>query len=369
VQNYPTMPRRLPPGCVEDRDRHGNIRAYYRGKGRPKVRLRSSPWTPEFMAEYEAAKGVLAATQPRSTGVATGTWRWLCVKYFGECAEYKRLDPQTQRVRRSILEATFDEPIAPGSAKLFRDMPLSRMGTDAVEVLRDRKIDLPGAANNRVKAIRQVFKFGARKKHPDGKPYVLNNPARDVEKFSYGSSGFHSWTPEEVRQFEERHAVGTKARLALALLLFTWQRRADVIRFGKQHVHNGKLTFTQRKGRHREPITLSLPILPILQRIIDASPCGDLTFLVNYLNRPFTDAGFGNRFRDWCDQAGLPNCSAHGLRKASATIAANNGATPHQLMAMFGWKSIKMAQHYTRAADQIRLAESGMFLLDTNGNG
>jgi Uroporphyrinogen decarboxylase (URO-D) len=51
------MPRRLPPGCVEDRDRHGNVRIYYRMKGRLKVRLRGTPWTPDFMAEYEAAKG------------------------------------------------------------------------------------------------------------------------------------------------------------------------------------------------------------------------------------------------------------------------------------------------------------------------
>jgi integrase len=359
-----TMPRRLPPGCIEDRDRHGNVRIYFRAKGRPKVRLRGTPWTPEFMAEYEAAKGA-AAEPSRKSRVAAGTWRWLCVKYFGECAEYKRLDPQTQHVRRLILEGTFDEPIAPGSAKLFRDMPLSRMGTDAVEVLRDRKIDLPGAANNRVKAIRQVFKFGMRKKHPDGKLYVSNNPARDVEKFKYGSTGFHSWTQEEVRQFEERYPIGTKARLALALLLLTGQRRADVIRFGKQHVRKGKLVFTQRKGRHRKPKQLSLPILPVLQRIIDASPCGDLTFLVNHLNRPFTDAGFGNRFRDWCDQAGLPKCSAHGLRKAGATIAANKGATSRQLMAIFGWDSIKMAELYTQAADQERLAESAMYLLDT----
>lgn len=361
---FQSMPRRLPPGCVEDRDRHGNIRIYYRVKSRPKVRLRGTPWTPEFMAAYDAAKG--AAAEPlKKSGIMVGTWRWLCVKYFGECADYKRLDPLTQHVRRLILESTFDEPIAPGATKLFRDMPLSRMGTDAVEVLRDRKIDLPGAANNRLKAIRQVFKFAMRKKHPDGKPYVLNNPARDVEKFKYGSTGFHSWTQDELRQFEGHHPVGTKARLALALLLFTGQRRADVIRFGKQHVRNGKLIFTQRKGRHRELIKLTLPILPVLQRIINASPCGDLTFLVNHFNRPFTDAGFGNRFRDWCDQAHLPNCSAHGLRKAGATIAANNGATAHQLMAMFGWKDIKMAQRYTQAADQERLAESGMYMLDT----
>src|SRR5262249_10521570 len=171
----------------------------------------------------------------------------------------------------------------------------------------DRKIDLPGAANNRLKAIRQVFKFAMRKKHPDGKPYVLNNPARDVPKFKYGSTGFHSWTPEEVRQFEERHPIGTKARVALALLLFTGQRRADVIRFGKQHVRNGKLMFTQRKGRNRKPKQLTLPILPALQRIIDVSPSGDLTFLVNDLGRAFTDAGFGNKMRECSDQADLPN--------------------------------------------------------------
>jgi hypothetical protein len=201
------MPRRLPPGCVEDRDRHGTVRIYYRAKGRPKVRLRSTPWTPEFMAEYEAAKGIEASVSSRSRAIVPGTWRWLCVRYFAECAEYKRLDPRTQHVRRMILEDTFDEVIAPGSAKLF--FPLSRMTMDAVEVLRDRKIHTPEAANSRLKAMRQVFKWGLKKK------LAPSNPARDVEYFKSGSTGFHTWTPEEVQQFERRHPVGSKARLAL----------------------------------------------------------------------------------------------------------------------------------------------------------
>ena len=62
----PSMPRRLPPGCSEDRDRHGNVRIYYRPKGRPKVRLRGEPWTPGFMAAYEAAKGTEFKTSDRS---------------------------------------------------------------------------------------------------------------------------------------------------------------------------------------------------------------------------------------------------------------------------------------------------------------
>ena len=330
---------------------------------RPKVRLHGTPWTPEFMAAYEAAKAEPAAE--KKSGIASGTWRWLCVKYFAECADFKRLDDRTQHVRRRILEGTFDEPIAPGSPKLFRDIPLAMMGVEAIEVLRDRKSATPEAANARVKAIRQVFKWGMCKKSAEGRPCAPGNPAREVSYLKSGSTGFHTWTPEDVSQFEERHPVGTKARLAMALLLFTGQRRSDVTRLGRQHVRNGRLTFTQHKGRKHKPTQLTLPILPVLQRIIDASPCGDLTFLMNDLNRPFTDAGFGNKFRQWCDEAGLRHCSAHGLRKAGATIAANNGATTKQLMAIFGWSSSKMADHYTRAADQVRLADSAMHMLES----
>src|SRR5438132_8299354 len=88
------MPRRLPEGCVEDRDRHGNIRIYYRAKSRPKARLRGTPWTAEFMAEYESAKGHSAPVTRKE--MTAGTWRWLCVKYFAECADYLRLDDHTQ---------------------------------------------------------------------------------------------------------------------------------------------------------------------------------------------------------------------------------------------------------------------------------
>ena len=232
------------------------------------------------MAAYSEATD--AIPKLAKTGIGLGTWRWLCVKYLGECVDFRRLDPRTRHVRRLILESTFDEPIAPGSPKFFGDMPLAKMTADAVSTLRDRKMDFPEAANSRVKAVRQVFKFGVNKK------LMTLNPARDVPYIQTGSTGYHTWTLEEVRQFEKRHPIGTKARLALALLMFTGQRRSDIVRFGKQYAKGGKLTFTQHKGRKRKPKTLVLPILPSLQSIIDASPCGDLTFLVNDLDRPFT---------------------------------------------------------------------------------
>jgi integrase len=96
--------------------------------------------------------------------------------------------------------------------------------------------------------------------------------------------------------------------------------------------------------------------LPPLQAVIDATQIGHLTYLVTAFGKPFSDAGIGNWFRDRCDEAGLKHCSAHGLRKAGATIAADLGATDEQLMALFGWKSRRQVSTYTRGANQKKLA-------------
>lgn len=68
-------------------------------------------------------------------------------------------------------------------------------------------------------------------------------------------------------------------------------------------------------------------------------------------------------------KAALPHCSGHGLRKADVTLAAANGATTNQLMVMFGWRTSRMAEHYTRQAEQKRLAGGGMHLTDWDRKG
>jgi len=103
-------------------------------------------------------------------------------------------------------------------------------------------------------------------------------------------------------KFEERHPIGSKARLALALFQFTGRRKSDVVLFGKQHVRDGRVIFTQQKNRHRKPARLELPVLPALRKIIDASPCCDLTFPVTEFGKPFGVKGFGGKMRQWCDE-------------------------------------------------------------------
>lgn len=354
------------PYLCMDRDRHGNARYYVRRKRHKKVRIRAVPGTADFLAAYEAAIAELGGAPRASSEVDTrpkpGTFRWLCVRYFSS-TDFRQLDPSTQTVRRRVLEHICSEPIAPGMAETYADFPIGRLTAKAVRILRDRKGELPEAANVRIKAVRRLFSWAME----DEVPGVTSNPARDVKYLRGRRGGHHSWTVEEVEKYERRHPIGSTARLALALLLYTGQRRSDVVLFGKQHVRSGWLRFTQQKNRNRQPISLELPVLPVLHDIIAASRTGDLTFLITDYGQPFTANGFGNKMRQWCDEAGLPDCTAHGLRKAGATIAAENGATAHQLMSIFGWLTLKEAERYTRAAEQKRLAAAAMGLLERKG--
>ena len=260
-------------------------------------------------------------------------------------------------MRRGILENTCSEPVSPGSQEVFANFPLGQLSAKAIRVLRDRKAAFPEAANGRVKAIRRMYAWAMEAE------LVSVNPARDVTYKRRVSEGHHTWTEEEIAQFELRHPIGTKARLALALLAYTGVRRSDVVLLGRQHIRHGWLKFVAQKGRNRKPVTVEMPIIAPLQRVLDAGPCGDLTFLMTDLGKPFTANGFGGWFRERCDEAGLPQCSAHGLRKAGAALAAENGATLHELMAIFGWLTMKEAERYTQAARRRRLARNAGHLL------
>jgi len=332
--------------AVEDTDRHGNVRLYFRREG-GKVRLRGPLGSPEFLANYKAAANPKTPRKPRTLnpgGLTPGTFKWLCAQYY-KSALWAELAPGTQKTRRAILER-FAEHKGSG------DKPFKMMLPRHIRGRRDEMMATPEAANTMIKVLRQLFRFAVRYDHHD------TNPAADVELLKSSSEGYHSWTLAEIEQYEVKHPIGTTARLALALALYTGQRRSDLVQFGKQHVRDGWLIFTQHKGRARHPVKLEIPIIPALQAIMDAGPTGDLTFLVSKQGRAFTNNGFGNRVREWCDDAGLPNCSIHGLRKAAAARLAEMGCTEFEIMAITGHQTSKEVTRYTKAASQKTRAEA-----------
>ncbi len=336
---------------VSDTDRHGTVRVYVRRHGR-KVRIRELGTIEDFMAAYRAAlecdgNGSLSSTAPRT---APGSLRWLVTSYYG-CPEFLGLHESTRAKRRAILD---------GICLEHGTKPFARMETRHVRLqIRDPKAATPEAANDRTKALRQVFRWAVEV------GYAVANPARDVPMLaSNNPDGFHTWTEEDVQKYEACHPSGTKARLALALFLYTGVRISDVVLLGPQMERDGNLCFTEAKNRANKPKHREIPILPVLRAELDANPSGHLAYLITKWGRPYASPNaFASRFKSWCVQAGLPHCSAHGLRKAGATFAAEHGATEHQLMAMFGWDSPKQAALYTRQANRKRLAAQAMHKL------
>jgi integrase len=189
-----------------------------------------------------------------------------------------------------------------------------------------------------------------------------DDPTRDIQAIRVKTTGYHSWSEDEIAQFEQRHPVGTTARLALALLLFTGQRRSDVIRMGRQHIRDNVLQVRQSKTG----VELMIPVHADLHTAITACAGAHLTLLVTESGKPFAAGGFGNWFRKQCDRAGLPHCSAHGLRKAACRRLAEAGCSPHEIGAISGHATLKEIVRYTKAVDQRQLAHAAMDKMRTN---
>src|SRR5215469_13435350 len=351
---------------VEDVDRHGNVRVYFRRKGKPKIRLIETPGTDAFAKEYQRAfRGeVKPAPAGGNTPAIPGTMRWLCEQYYASAA-FQSLAESTRKVRRGILDEICQR------AGNFR---YAVMETAHVAKLRDEKAAFPHAANNRVKALRQLFAWATSPEYA----YAKKNPARDVGKLRGNNpDGIRAWTEADAVGYEARHPIGTKARLAFDLLLYTGVRRSDVVKLGPQMerrlietspdgrtVEIQKLVFTETKGGSRVVKAHELPILPPLRQSIDATTTGHLVYLVTASGKPHSAKAFGNWFKKRCREAGVEEVSAHGLRKLGAQRCAEAGATEHQLMALFGWTTPQQAVAYTKKANRARLEASAAPLLE-----
>jgi integrase len=335
-------------------DRHGKPRFYLRRPGFKNAPLPGLPWSPEFMAAYEHA----LAQQPVPIGsqrTKPGTLRALAVSYYSSLA-FREMSSQS--VRRNIIERFCEETDKRGEK--YGDKPAASLQREHVIKLMAARADKPDSANGLRKALRALMKHAIEIRIRN------DDPTQGVKALKPKSKlGFHRWTEAEIQQFEAKHAIGTKPRLALALGLYTGQARQDVVKMGRQHIEDEVLNWVRGKTEKSTGIELAIPIHPILRSIIDATPSRHLTFLVTEFGKPFATAGFGNWFREQCDMANLRHCSFHGLRKAASVRLAESGCTPHEIAAITGHASLKEIERYTKTAEGKRLARSAMTKVKT----
>jgi integrase len=253
---------------------------------RHSVRLPGLPWSPSFMAAYEAALGG-PRTAIGAGRIKPGSVAAVVAAYLDSQQAFASKSAGTQRMRRGILNR-------------FRD----------------------------------AIKLRAIK-----------------------SDGHHAWDEPEIARYEAHYPIGTRERLAFALLLYAAQRRSDVVRMGRQHIRDGVLTVKQDKTG----VTLAIPVHPHLRAVLDATPSENLTFLITENGKPYGGNYLSASFRQWCNAAGLPRrCVAHGLRKAACRRLAEAGCSANEIMSISGHATLKELIRYTAAADQARLARNAL---------
>ena len=324
-------------------DRNGKPRYYFRRAGFKSVALPGLPWSHEFMAAYEEASAG-QVVQVGASRVKPGTIRALAISYY-TLGDFRFLEPSSQAVYRRIIDRFCRD---------HGDKRVATMQREHIVKLMAARAEKPASANGLLKVLRMMMQ------HAVNTNMRADNPTRDVKTIEIKTDGYHSWTEAEITQFENRHPIGPRARLAFALLLYSGQRRSDVVRMGRQHIRDGWLHIRQVKTGTE----LAVKMHSALQAIIAASVVGQMTLLVTESGKPFTAAGFGNWFRKQCDLAGLNHCSAHGLRKAAARRLAEAGCTEHQIAAITGHASLREVARYTKAVDQKRLAEAAIEKLE-----
>jgi integrase len=259
---------------------------------------------------------------------------------------FTALKASAQRTYRAHLErflATYkDDAVADVQARHLLSILDKRAGT-------------PAAANALRNVLRQVFQFAFER------GWRGDNPMRDVRRIRYEKKPFRTWSEDDIAAFEARWSRGTRARLALDLLLYTGQRRSDVIRMGPQHVRGDTIMVKQVKTG----TMLALPLHPELRASLAELKGDHLAFLMTELGAPFASpTAFYNWFVDCAAKAGLPKgLSPHGLRKSTVCRLLEAGATPHQVMSITGHKSLAEIERYAAEVNQPRLAAAAVVKL------
>jgi integrase len=360
------LPRRpLFPGHKPPRGLHGEITQhgkevwYFREGHGPRTRILGDFASPQFIEAYHRAKYGRPAgdtTMPAQRKVLspkdTNSLLWLIEKYLSSPA-FAAKKPNTQKQHRFILSVI---------ARKNGDKPFRALDWSNIKAIRDhiaaygsnpaKPAPAPAMANKFISILGILFDWAIEEERllPEGA-----NPCQGVKRVVYEQETNHPWTDAECDAFEAAYPLGTRERLAYALLSMTGQRSSDVVTMGPQHIdQNGVMRIRQQKtGKW---ITVKVP--PSLAAAIAAGPTGEKTFIAKTDGKPLTISAFGQWMRAACDRIGAECCTPHGLRHAAATRALEAGCDVDYLMGVFGF-TLQNAARYVQTARLEHAAERG----------
>lgn len=319
-------------------DRTGKLRRYFRKGGKRIGPLTGEPGSAEFMtayAAYLAEKPAAAKTTLHADSLGK-----LIIDFYGSRFFTDR-KPSTRQLYKYALE-----PIA----KEHGHRSASAMTAEHAEkIINKIGATRPGMGNLTRAVMRRVMQFAVKTK------IRKDNPMLGIEPFKVGEH--HTWTEAELKQFEAKWHLGTRQRLAYALLLYTGQRVGDVTKMSRADLADGLIHVVQQKTGAE----LWVPIHPELDKAMKAYSARGLTLIGDQNGKPLQRAALSALMRTSIREAGLPpRCVAHGLRKAAMRRLAEADSTANQIASISGHKTLKEVERYTKAADQKKMARQAM---------
>lgn len=353
--------RFLPKHVYVFQSQHGAERLRFMCKGLKGGYFRNPFGTKEFQEEYEAFLGAKPrAPKPIVSRSVPGSLDELIDAYLSVPS---RLGPSqvTQDKVRAVIEdfrqGRGDRPVRLITFEAIDKIVAKKMVKTGIG---NKTKGGPHAARKLRKELIRLFDFAVKK------GMLRDNPARLAEKVKQPvgekSKGFHSWTEAEIDRYRAFHQLGTRERLAMELLLWTDQRRGDVVKMGKAQIERGRIPVIQEKTGKTLWIAMPPQLLEaiVAMRPEDTSP---FCFLITKRGGPFTKESFGNWFKKACVAAGLPHCTAHGLRKATLRRMAELELANKSMKSVSGQTRDETLAMYIEDANQTRLADSAITAL------
>jgi integrase len=328
------------PGVAAYFDRHKKRRFRFRAKGFS-AEIHGEYGSDVFRQNYENALVGKRSREIGSLNTKRGTINALVVSYY-RSPEFVSLKDSTKATYRREIERLREE---------HGHRLVDQMKRQHVVKLLEPLTDRPSARNNRLRMLAMLLN------HAIEVGWRSSNPASTIKKMRSNSQGFHTWTEAEINQFFDFYESGSTANTAVTLMLHTACARADAVKLGWQNVKGQRLQYRRQKTEGSSSVVIDIPIHDDLMKVLDTLPRGKMTFLETSTGRSRSASGLGNAMRKWCDNADLPACSAHGLRKACATKLAEAGATEREIMSWTGHTSPKMVQVYAGKARRGLLAD------------
>jgi integrase len=340
------------PGLLVEPLPSGNARYRVRPEGEPKKRIRihCGPGHDDFQRQYLAArrgekpeplKVASDYAKPRSIGWLVNTY----LEFLEARVKAGTTSHKTLKKKRNLLKRLL---IRPDKKMLIPQEKLIEM--------QDGMGATPAQADAFIEAVAVMYDWAIERKK------VSTNPARGIKPVYEKGDGATPWKAEDVKKFFAKHTMGSKAHVAMSVLLWTGCRIEDLTILGRSH----ECTLDGIEALRWQPLKkgsseVTTPLLPPLKTATRAPKVQGATYVLGRGGKPYSSGdSMSAMFKRWCQDAGLPLLSAHGVRKGLGELLAELGCTQYEIMAIHGHSEAKTSEVYTRRVERWRLALKAM---------